>query len=127
MAKEVIHIPGEPKLPFSQAIRAGDFIFVAGQAGFRGPGNENPAEGVEAQTRVCIEEGKKVLEAAGSSLDDVVKATVYLIKAEDWPTMNEVYKQYFREDQPARASIVVGLVLPVMLVEIECIAYCPAK
>ncbi len=123
MAKKVITIPGAPKLPFSPAIRAGDYIFVSGQVGFvDAKGNE--IKGVEAQVRLCLENMKRVLVAAGASLDDVVKVTVFLRNEEDFAKMNEVYQGYFPEDKPARSTVIAGLALPTMLVEMECIAYC---
>jgi len=123
MAKKVITIPGAPKLPFSPAIRAGDYIFVSGQAGFvDAKGNE--IKGVEAQVRLCLENMKRVLVAAGAPLDDVVKVTVFLRNEEDFAKMNEVYQGYFPEDKPARSTVIAGLALPTMLVEMECIAYC---
>ena len=123
MAKKVITIPGAPKLPFSPAIRAGDYIFVSGQVGFvDAKGNE--VKGIEAQVRLCLENMKRVLVAAGASLDDVVKVTVFLRNEEDFAKMNETYQGYFPEDKPARSTVIAGLALPTMLVEMECIAYC---
>lgn len=82
-------------------------------------------KGIEAQTRQCLENMKQVLEIAGSSLDDVVKVTVFLGNVTDYIKMNEVYKSYFSKDQPARSTAVTGLVIPNMLIEMECIAYLP--
>jgi 2-iminobutanoate/2-iminopropanoate deaminase len=125
MTKEVINIPGAPDLPFSSGIKVADYIFVSGQVGSRdAEGNE--VTGIEAQTRQCLENVKKVLAAAGASLDDVVKATVFLKNQEEFGKMNEVYRSYFQKDKPARSTAIAGLVLPNMLVEIECIAYHPA-
>jgi len=124
MTKKVITIPDAPKLPFSPAIRAGDYIFVSGQVGFvDAKGKE--VKGIEAQTRLCLENIKRVLLAAGASLDEVVKVTVFLRNQEDFAKMNEVYQGYFVEDKPARSTVVAGLALPNMLIEIECIAYSP--
>ncbi len=81
--------------------------------------------GLEAQTRQCLDNIKEVLEAAGSSLKDVVKVNVYLRNADDFARMNEVYESYFTEDHPTRCTVVPGLANPNMLIEIECIAYCP--
>ena len=67
---------------------------------------------------------KRVLEAAGASLDDVVKVTVFLRNEEDFSKMNEIYQGYFPKDKPARSTVVAGLVLPNMLIEMDCIAYC---
>lgn len=126
MVKKVITVPGAPKLPFSPAIRAGDYIFVSGQAGFvDAEGKE--VKGIKAQTKLCLENIKAVLTAAGCSLDDVVKVTVFLRNQEDFAKMNEVYQSYFVKDRPARSTVVAALALPSMLIELECIAYSPAK
>jgi len=124
MPKQVINIPNAPKYPFSPAIRAGDYIFVSGQGGFvDAEGKE--VKGIEAQTRQCLENMKQVLETAGSSLDDVVKVTVFLGSVTDYAKMNEVYQSYFPKDQPARSTAITGLAIPNMFIEMECIAYSP--
>ena len=126
MVKKAITVPGAPKLPFSPAIRAGDYIFVSGQLGLTDvQGRE--LKGIEAQTKQCLENMKGVLTAAGSSLGDVVKVTVFLRSEKDFAKMNEVYQSYFTKDQPARSTIITGLVLPNMLIEMECIAYSPIR
>lgn len=127
MVKQVITIPHALKYPFSPAIRAGDYIFVSGQGGFEDPDSGKAVEGIEAQTKLCLENIKRVLEAAGSSLDDVVKVTVFLGNVDDFAKMNEVYQSYFSQAQPARSTAVTGLVIPDMLIEMECIAYFPPK
>ena len=125
MTKQVITVPNTPKYPFSPAIRAGDYIFVSGQGGFQDPKTGGAIEGIEAQTRQCLENMKQVLETAGSSLHDVVKVTVFLGNVADYAKMNETYQSYFPKDQPARSTAVTGLVIPNMLIEMECIAYSP--
>ena len=122
MTKKVISIPGAPKLPLSPAVRAGDFIFASGQGGHKDAEGKE-AKGIEAQTKVCLEKVKRVLAAAGASMDDVVKVTIFLRNTADFPKMNEVYQTFFPNDKPARSTVVTGLVLPEMLIEIECIAY----
>jgi len=125
MAKEVITVPNAPKLPFSAAIRAGDYLFLSGQGGFAdAQGSE--VKGIEAQTRECLENIKRILEAAGSSLDDVVRVTIFLGNVANFAKMNKVYQSYFPKELPARSTAVTGLVIPEMLIEMECIAYCPA-
>ena len=109
-------------LPLSPAVKAGGFVFVSGFAGFLDRKTEAPVEGVEAQTRETLEVIKDGLEAAGSSLDKVVKVTVFLRNAQDFSKMNEVYRTFFPKDPPARSTIVTGLALPDILVEIECTA-----
>ena len=126
MVKKVITVPGAPKLPFSPAIRAGDYIFVSGQVGFADAEGKE-IKGIEAQTRQCLENIKAVLTAAGCSLDDVVKVTVFLRNQEDFAKMNEVYQGYFVKDRPARSTVVAALALPSMLIELECIAYSPTR
>lgn len=125
MSKKIISVPNAPQLPFSPAIKAGDYIFVSGQVGFEDPESGEKIHGIEAQTRQCIENIKKVLHAAGSDLSDVVKVTVFLRNADDFYSMNKVYKSFFPVDQPARSTVVPEMVMPNMLVEIECIAYRP--
>ncbi len=122
MAKQVIITPHPAKFHFSTAIKTEQLIFVAGLAGHEDPDTGEEVKGIEAQTRQSFEIIKEVLEAAGSSLNDVVSAMVYLANRDDFPKMNEAYKAYFPKDPPARATIITGLVLPSMLVEIQCIA-----
>jgi 2-iminobutanoate/2-iminopropanoate deaminase len=111
-----------PVGPYSQAIVEGDFIFLAGQ----GPGN--PVTGqlemgtIQEQTTRTLENIKAILEAAGTSLDKVVKCNVYLGDIDDFAAMNEVYKQYFTAPPPARTTIQAGALPGGIAVEIECIA-----
>jgi 2-iminobutanoate/2-iminopropanoate deaminase len=112
-----------PVGPYSQAILHGDFVFVAGQ----GPGD--PATGqlelgdIRAQTRRTLENVKAILEAAGSSLANVVKCNVYLRDIGDFPAMNEVYASFFSAPPPARTTIQAGALPGGIAVEIECIAH----
>lgn len=122
--KEVIIMPNMKDRPYSSAIRAGDFIFTSGAVG-NVDSQGNPVEGIEAQTRQCLGNIKNVLQAAGSSLSDVVKATVFLTTADNYAKMNEVYRSCFPKDLPARSTVITGLALPDILIEIECIAYKP--
>ncbi len=122
MTKEAIITPHPPKFHFSAGIKTEQFIFVAGTVGHENPDTGEELEGIEAQTRQCIENVREVLESAGASLDDVVTTTVFLPNRDDFLKMNEVYKTYFPKDPPARATIMAGLVSPKMLVEIQCIA-----
>ncbi|MFH1647119.1 MAG: RidA family protein [Chloroflexota bacterium] len=127
MAKQVINVPYAPKLALSPGIRAGDFVFVSGQSGFQDRKTGKSIEGIEAQTRQCIEHMKQVLEAAGASLDDVVKVTVFLRNVADYDSIHKIYEAYFPKDQPARSTVVTGLVRPSMLIEMECMAYSPHR
>ncbi len=126
MTKQVITVPTSlPGVPFSPAIKAGDYIFVSGQVGHVDSQGEKLA-GVEAQTRQVLDNMGRVLAAAGASMDDVVKTTVFLVRAEDFSKMNEVYKSYFTRDLPARSTVIIAaLARPEIVVEIEGVAYRP--
>jgi 2-iminobutanoate/2-iminopropanoate deaminase len=112
----------EMTLPLSPAIKAGGFVFVSGYSGFRDRETGAPIEGIEAQTRETLDVIKNTLEAAGSSLDRVVKVTVFLRNAQDFFQMNQVYHSFFPKDPPARTTLVADLILPQILIEIECMA-----
>jgi len=126
MPKEIITVPGFaaiPGVPFSVATRAGNYIFISGQIGAVDDEGK-PLKGAEAQTRQALKNMKKILEAAGASLADVVKNTVFLVNANDFPLMNKVYQTFFPKEPPARSTIIVAaLAKPEWLVEIEGIAY----
>jgi 2-iminobutanoate/2-iminopropanoate deaminase len=112
----------KPVGPYSQAIVEGDFVFVAGQ------GPINPGTGslelgdARAQTKRVFENLRAILEAAGSSLADVVKCNVYLRDINDFAAMNEVYATFFTAPFPARTTIQAGALPGGIAVEIECIA-----
>jgi len=112
--------PSDLPCPFSAAAQTGDLLFVSGQVGMR---DGKVGQGIEEQTRLTLENIREVLVRAGSSLERVVKVTVFLTDMALWPAMNEVYRQYFPKDPPARSALGVnGLALPELLVEMECIA-----
>jgi 2-iminobutanoate/2-iminopropanoate deaminase len=124
MGKKVITLPYSPESPYSPAIKAGDFIFVSGQVGYKDEAGKE-IKGIEAQTRRCLENMKRVLSAAEASMNDVIKVTVFLNNASDFGKMNEVYRAYFPKEPPARSTVVTIPAVPNMLVEIECVAYVP--
>jgi|UniRef100_A0A7C6EH49 2-iminobutanoate/2-iminopropanoate deaminase len=122
--KKIIKADKAPKAigPYSQGVIADGFIYTAGQIGLN-PLTGNMVEGgVKEQTMQALENIKAVIEAGGANLDNVVKTTVYLIKSEDFPLMNEVYARYFNNEPPARTTIFVGGLPKGALVEIEAIA-----
>ncbi len=123
MEKEILSTDEAPPAagPYSQAVIAGDFIFAAGQLGID-PKTGELAEGIEAQTRQALTNLNAVLEAAGSSLKRVVKATVFLAHMEDFAAMNGVYGEFFPLQPPARSTVEVGQFPRGALVEIEVIA-----
>ncbi|MCD6275658.1 MAG: deaminase [Thermoplasmata archaeon] len=107
--------------PYSQAVRAGDFIFISGQLGINREGKME--EGIKEQTERAIKNIEAILKAAGSSLRDVVRVTVYLANIDDFGDMNEVYEKYFGDIKPARVTV-GGCKLPKNAkIEIEAVAY----
>ena len=112
----------KPIGPYSQAVIAGDFIFTAGQVPVD-PATNKVVEGdVQAQARRSLENIKAVLEAAGSSMNKVVKVTVFLKDMNDFAQVNEIYAQYFTENKPARSAVQVAKLPLDVMVEIEAIA-----
>lgn len=112
--------PSDLPYPFSAAVQTGNLLFVSGQVGMR---DGKVGQGIEEQTRLALENIRDILVTAGSSLEGVVKVTVFLTDMALWPAMNEVYRQYFPKDPPARSALGAnGLALPDLLVEMECIA-----
>lgn len=124
VTKTIISTELAPKAigPYSQAIRAGDFIFCAGQTGLDPSTMELVTGGVEAQARQVLTNLKHVLEAAGSGFDRVVKTTVFLTDMANFVAMNAVYMEFFPENPPARSTIAVAGLPKGGLVEIEAIA-----
>jgi 2-iminobutanoate/2-iminopropanoate deaminase len=112
----------ERQLPFSDAVRVGDLLFLSGKIG-NVPGTMSLAEGgIQGETRQTLENIKASLEKHGSSLSEVVKCTVFLADIAEWAAMNEVYVEYFSGNKPARSALgSSGLALN-SRVEIECIA-----
>jgi 2-iminobutanoate/2-iminopropanoate deaminase len=122
--KEVISrsdVPA-PTLPFSAGIRANGFIFTAGQVGTDPRSGQLAGPDVAAQTRQTIANVKAILEAGGSSLDRLVKTTVFLADMRLFDAMNEVYKELVPEPRPGRSTVEARLARPDLLVEIEAIA-----
>ena len=121
MNREAIRTDGAPKAigPYEQAIRVNGFIFTAGQIPLD-PKTGNLVEGgIAPQTRQVLENLKAVLAAGGSSLDRVVKATVFLKNMSDFPAMNEIYAEYFGDSKPARSTVAVAELPRGALVEID--------
>ena len=116
---------GKQVIPYSTAVRAGDFVFVSGQVAFDKDGKLVEG-GIEDQTRQVLENVKAALAAAGCTMDDVVKCTCWLDDARDFGRFNAVYGSYFPGDKPARSTVESRLVIDAK-VEIEAIAYKPLK
>ncbi|MGD2128753.1 MAG: RidA family protein [Lysobacterales bacterium] len=121
---EVEHYTTDPEmqLPFSDAVRVGDMLYLSGKIG-NIPGTAQLAEGgIAGETRQALDNIKTALEKYGSSMDEVVKCTVFLADIAEWGAMNEVYKTYFPVNPPARSALgTSGLALGAR-VEIECLA-----
>jgi 2-iminobutanoate/2-iminopropanoate deaminase len=109
--------------PYSQAIQAGDFLFVSGQIPLDPATGAVVAGDVRAQTRRVLENLSAVVAAGGTSLDRVVKTTVYLVDMNDFPAMNEVYATFFSAPAPARATVQVGRLPKDVRVEIDAIVH----
>jgi 2-iminobutanoate/2-iminopropanoate deaminase len=107
--------------PYSQAIRAGDFVFVSGQLGLS-PGETHIAGTIQEQTQQIFQNLQAILEAAGSGLDRIVKTTVFLVDLGDFQGMNEIYAKHVGEDRPARSTVEIAALPSGALVEIEAIA-----
>jgi 2-iminobutanoate/2-iminopropanoate deaminase len=122
--KEVISTEKAPRAigPYSQAIRASGFVFVSGQVAFDPATGYLVEGGVTQQTARVMENLRAVLEAAGSSLENVVKTTVYLKSMEDFGRMNEIYGRFFPNQPPARSTVEVARLPRDVRVEIDVIA-----
>ncbi|MBC7242753.1 MAG: RidA family protein [Anaerolineae bacterium] len=127
MSRQVIATPKAPAAvgPYSQAIKANGFVFTAGQLGLD-PATGKLVEGdVTDQARQALKNLQAILEAAGSSLEQVVKVTVFLKDINDFKRVNEVYAEFFTTQPPARSAVQVAALPLGGLVEIEAVAVAP--
>jgi 2-iminobutanoate/2-iminopropanoate deaminase len=124
MAKEVISTTTAPSAigPYSQAIRVGNLLFVSGQIPIDPATGEVVAGDIRAQTRQVLKNLAAIVEAAGSSLDRVAKATVYLRDLSEFAAMNEVYAQFFGGEPPARSTVQIARLPRDAAIEIDLIA-----
>jgi 2-iminobutanoate/2-iminopropanoate deaminase len=111
---------------FSSCVIAGDFVFTAHHAGYDFEKGEWP-EGIEAQTEQCFTNLERTLHAAGVTLNDVVRTTVFLTDTTDFRGMREVYRRQFTEGYPARSGLFTVFLDPECLVQIEAVAYKPPQ
>jgi len=118
---------GGAPLPFSEAVQHGDTLYVSGQLGLL-PGTMTLAPGgIGPESRRALDNLKAILERHGSSLDQIVKCTVFLADIKEWPAFNAIYREYFTKNLPARSALATsGLALGAR-VEVECIACVVAK
>jgi 2-iminobutanoate/2-iminopropanoate deaminase len=124
MERQAISTNGAPKAigPYSQAIRVGDFVFCAGQAGLEPATGNLVKGGIEAETLRVLQNLAAVLEAAGSSMSRVVKTTVFITNMDEFQKMNAVYAEFFPSPPPARSTVQVSRLPKDACVEIEVIA-----
>jgi reactive intermediate/imine deaminase len=108
--------------PYSWATRHGNLIFLAGTAALDAQGRLVGADDIRTQTAVTLDNVRAAVTSAGGTLADIVKTTVYLNDVSNYAGMNEVYRRYFPDAPPARATLITGFVVPGLLVEIEAIA-----
>ena len=108
--------------PYSQAVRAGGFIFVAGEKGIDPQTGKIVPGGIAAETRQTLENIAAILQQAGASLDDAVASTVHMTDLKDFQQMNEVYAEYFKNDPPGRTTVQVAALPAGAQVEITIIA-----
>ena len=120
--KEIVNLDPPPVSPYSSAVKAAGFIYLSGTLAQDESGAIVHQGNVAAQTRQVIERMRRVLAAAGSSLDDVVSVTVYLTSASDFQVMNEAYRAFWPKEPPTRTTVITSLVRPEALVEITMIA-----
>jgi 2-iminobutanoate/2-iminopropanoate deaminase len=129
MPRQAVGAPGSlpdgSANPLSTAVRAGDFVFVSGLMAKDAAG-QLVAGDVTAQTEAVFARLARVLAEAGLSLDDVVKCTVWLTRAKDFPAFNAAYARQFAGPPPARSTVRADLLLPGALIELEAICYAPA-
>lgn len=116
---------GTSHVPLSPAVRAGDMVYVSGQVPVK-PDGSMESGNIEAQTRQVLENVKAALALAGATMDQVVKTTVWIEDARDFSGMNKVYGSFFPSEPPARTTVESRLMLDIK-VEIEAVAYSPAR
>lgn len=123
MSKSVISTPlaPTPVASYSQAVRRGNQLFLAGQGGFDATSGELAGPGVREQTRQTLQNLRHVVEAAGGTMGDIVTVRVFISEHSEFAGMNEVYGEFFNEPYPARTTVSAGLG-PGMKVEIDAIA-----
>lgn len=123
MTRDIVRTDKAPQNPaFSQAVRAGGLIFVSGQGPFDPESGAIVGSTVQEQTRQCLTNIRAILEAAGSSLDRVVSATVILVDPGDFAGMNEEWRRWFPADPPARQGARLPLAMPGLRLSVAAIA-----
>ena len=125
MKHQVIHTDNAPKAigPYSQAVKAGNMLFVSGQVPFVPETMEIVEGDVKAQTAQSLKNLQAILKEAGADFSNVVKTTVFIKDMNEFAQINEVYAEYFGENKPARACVEVARLPKDVLLEVEAIAW----
>ena len=110
--------------PYSQAVKAGDLVFASGQIPLNPLTGEMVEGDIQDQTRQCLKNLRAVLDAAGSCLENIVKTTVFIVRMEDFPLVNEAYGEFFPDAPPARACVEVSALPKGAQIEVEAVAVC---
>jgi 2-iminobutanoate/2-iminopropanoate deaminase len=116
-----------PKGAYSHVVRAGDFLFVSGQGPIDPATQQFVFTDIRGETRLTLENIERILAGCGASHKDIVRCGVFLAHAGDFAAMNEEYALFFGSTRPARTTVQTGMVVEGMKVEIDCVAYLPAK
>ena len=124
MKQEIITKQAPPPGPYSQGLRAGDYIFVSGEGPLDPATKAIVGTTIQEQTRRVLDNIKAIVEAAGATMDDVVKSTVHLLDIADFDAFNEVYVTYFGDPKPVRTTV-QSVLWGGILVEIDVIVYKP--
>lgn len=125
---KTIHSEQAPQfpLPFSHAVKAGDFVYVSGQVGVEPSTREVVGDTIEEQTKQCFKNVETILQSAGVTMDHVVKVDVHLTDIKNSAKFNEVYQNLFSSPYPARTTVQSGLPTPFMI-EVDVVAYAPSR
>ena len=125
MGSEVVRDPrsAAPIGPYSQGIKAGNFVFVAGEKGIDPATGQIVEGGIQAETRRTLENVKGILTAAGAGMDDVVATSVYMVNLDDFAAMNQIYATYFKNNPPGRTTVGVTSLPAGAAIEITVTAY----
>ena len=125
MMKEIVTTENAPKAigPYSAGVKIGNFVYTAGQLGLDPQTGDFVEGGIAAETRQALQNLRAILEAAGASLENVVKTTVFLRDMNDFAAMNAVYAEFFTADFPARSAVQVARLPKDAAVEIEAVAF----
>ncbi len=125
MDRQIIRTSNAPQPigPYSQGIKAGNFLFVSGQGPIDPKTGKLTGTDIEGQAMQALTNVRGIVEASGLSMTDVVKVSIFLRNINDFKNMNETYKTFFPENPPARTTIEAKLPLPDMLIEIDVVAY----